>query len=815
MAGQEHDGDSVMLVTPDSAGGAARQVSRSAGILSSNFFSNLTRASFGRRPAQGKAQLNLTSIKARATAAQQLRPQAGKDEYEFTEEDDAPCQPRVATAPRSHAEPAAGRQHGVNATGLIAPPSTNTRYRRLHSEHERDNGAKARDTHLGHSVHIERDGQRTASTSGREEVTSVYHRVSAVPINGAVKEVTRALEGLRTPKAPTDRMQVDRAGQPNRKVPVIPYTRAHKAATPSSLSCVELTSEEEDVNEDEKQHVHTTPASRLELHQSERSVKAVSGRNFYGNNASPAPVSSNQHQTPELQESNRMAAPTVDIPERHPKKAKTMESPLTAMDLSNWQPALLKSDVVFPTNEPDAVTVTNADMERLAPSEFLNDTLIDFYIKYLQTNLPDSQRARIHFFNSFFYKKLTQADKDGQSGGTVGYARVRNWTRRIDIFTKDYIIVPINESLHWSVAVICHPGVASQASSSCTQRPSLPFIVHLDSMKGGHNKVDQYLCEYLAAAWEERAQQSRTTNPFPQIPVLRPKVPQQDNYSDCGLFLLYYVERFCKDIVASDAATVDQSAVNSLLEANWFLPEEASAMRWELQHVLLCLDAQRHNMEPPSSPVIRKVLQEFKLQAAQEREAAATRAEAAVDLVTPPPTAADDLACQDGFQNLSLNAEEEVKTLPYGPSVCKQSPGTPPGEQEQHMEVLHPITNLTRELGEAEIEAEERPSSQLQQMRDRCIAAICPSIQSQVEKLQRLLPVKDAQQGVVLEQPGSSERLPEKQAAARSHADGSKVIVVNSDDEGSAVPIQRSYPLRSKGKLESMRQRQTQSQFDL
>jgi Ulp1 family protease len=35
----------------------------------------------------------------------------------------------------------------------------------------------------------------------------------------------------------------------------------------------------------------------------------------------------------------------------------------------------------FPANDPDAVTISTSDLGRLEPQEFLNDTLIDFYIK--------------------------------------------------------------------------------------------------------------------------------------------------------------------------------------------------------------------------------------------------------------------------------------------------------------------------------------------------------------------------------------------------------------------------------------------------
>ena len=38
------------------------------------------------------------------------------------------------------------------------------------------------------------------------------------------------------------------------------------------------------------------------------------------------------------------------------------------------------------------------------------------------------------------------------------HALVANWTRDVDVFAKRLLLVPICEDLHWSLAVICHPG---------------------------------------------------------------------------------------------------------------------------------------------------------------------------------------------------------------------------------------------------------------------------------------------------------------------------------------------------------------------
>jgi Ulp1 family protease len=42
---------------------------------------------------------------------------------------------------------------------------------------------------------------------------------------------------------------------------------------------------------------------------------------------------------------------------------------------------------------------------------------------------------------------------------------VRKWTTRVDLFDKDFIIVPVNQSLHWTLAIVCHPGEAARLAA--------------------------------------------------------------------------------------------------------------------------------------------------------------------------------------------------------------------------------------------------------------------------------------------------------------------------------------------------------------
>ncbi|KAI4171664.1 MAG: hypothetical protein LQ343_004057 [Gyalolechia ehrenbergii] len=112
--------------------------------------------------------------------------------------------------------------------------------------------------------------------------------------------------------------------------------------------------------------------------------------------------------------------------------------------------------LVYPKEGKKRTTVEWDDLERLDEGEFLNDNLIAFYLRYLecQAEKKDPTISRkVYIFNTFFYERLTSS-KPGHKG--INYEAVRKWTRGIDLFTYDFVVVPVHESVHWYVAIICN-----------------------------------------------------------------------------------------------------------------------------------------------------------------------------------------------------------------------------------------------------------------------------------------------------------------------------------------------------------------------
>ncbi|XP_040920513.1 sentrin-specific protease 6 isoform X2 [Toxotes jaculatrix] len=139
-------------------------------------------------------------------------------------------------------------------------------------------------------------------------------------------------------------------------------------------------------------------------------------------------------------------------------------------DMTDLQPTfsgpIVKLMVYPPPPAKGGISVTNEDLHCLNDGEFLNDVIIDFYLKYLVLEkLKKEDAQRIHVFSSFFYKRLNQRERRNVPDTTNlpiqkrKHNRVKTWTRHVDLFQKDFIFVPINESAHWYLAVICFPGL--------------------------------------------------------------------------------------------------------------------------------------------------------------------------------------------------------------------------------------------------------------------------------------------------------------------------------------------------------------------
>ncbi|XP_058192599.1 ubiquitin-like-specific protease 1D isoform X2 [Rhododendron vialii] len=242
------------------------------------------------------------------------------------------------------------------------------------------------------------------------------------------------------------------------------------------------------------------------------------------------------------------------------------------------------SKIYYPSSDdPESIEICYSDMECLNPQAYLSSTIMNFYIRYLQRNSPTRARRDYHFFNTYFYNKLKEAvlkKNDQQSY----FIKFRRWWKGVDIFHKAYILLPIHETVHWSLVIICIPDKEDESG---------PILLHLDSL-GLHssNLIFDKIRSFLKEEWNylngEEAPSDlpiadRIWKNLPRrIEGKTISVPQQKNDYDCGLFVLYFMERFI-DVAPRRLKKKDLAMFSN----KWFKPEEASSLRKKVRKLLL------------------------------------------------------------------------------------------------------------------------------------------------------------------------------------------------------------------------------------
>ncbi|KAJ8906249.1 hypothetical protein NDN08_002742 [Rhodosorus marinus] len=205
--------------------------------------------------------------------------------------------------------------------------------------------------------------------------------------------------------------------------------------------------------------------------------------------------------------------------------------------------SLPRQDVLVDLNN---LTLTGEDMLRLRPNQWLNDEIINCYTTLLQERnaraVEDENCAwpNSHFMSTFFYTRLVST-KDGEA--LYDYMSVRRWTRKVDIFSKDVLVIPINhENFHWACAVID------------LRKKQLAYF---DSLGGKNTTVLGNLLQWLRDESIDKKKVALDVEGEGWEQVFPgSSVPQQTNGDDCGVFACKFADYYTQD-KAFDFGTED------------------------------------------------------------------------------------------------------------------------------------------------------------------------------------------------------------------------------------------------------------------
>ncbi|XP_057647975.1 sentrin-specific protease 1 isoform X4 [Chionomys nivalis] len=173
-------------------------------------------------------------------------------------------------------------------------------------------------------------------------------------------------------------------------------------------------------------------------------------------------------------------------------------------------------------SEAFRLTITRKDIQTLNHLNWLNDEIINFYMNMLMERSKEKGFPSVHAFNTFFFTKLK----------TAGYQAVKRWTKKVDVFSVDILLVPIHLGVHWCLAVIDF------------RKKS---VTYYDSMGGINNEACRILLQYLKQESVDKKRKEFDTNGWQLFSKKSQEIPQQMNGSDCGMFACKYADCITKD----------------------------------------------------------------------------------------------------------------------------------------------------------------------------------------------------------------------------------------------------------------------------
>lgn len=116
----------------------------------------------------------------------------------------------------------------------------------------------------------------------------------------------------------------------------------------------------------------------------------------------------------------------------------------------------------YPPSGKGCIVIRAPDLLTLMPDKSVNDAVIDFYLSYIIGELLPKERAeKVFAFNTFFYSSLAK-DTRKTANTEVPVARrqhsnVKRWTKGVDLFEKDFILIPVCEHSHWFLIIVSYP----------------------------------------------------------------------------------------------------------------------------------------------------------------------------------------------------------------------------------------------------------------------------------------------------------------------------------------------------------------------
>ena len=176
-----------------------------------------------------------------------------------------------------------------------------------------------------------------------------------------------------------------------------------------------------------------------------------------------------------------------------------------------------------------SVEITIESIKTLTGKNWLNSEVITFYLEWwaervgagISLKMPTSTFGpKCYIMTTYFYYRLKKEQ------GSYNFGNIKRWTKGIDIFALDMVIIPINEiEDHWYLAII---------------NIRLRRIEIYDSIGAKRLDVVEDLFRYVKDEHKSKKFKDLDIALWSHKPCKVGTIPQQLNGYDCGVFMLLF-----------------------------------------------------------------------------------------------------------------------------------------------------------------------------------------------------------------------------------------------------------------------------------
>ena len=177
----------------------------------------------------------------------------------------------------------------------------------------------------------------------------------------------------------------------------------------------------------------------------------------------------------------------------------------------------------------DNMTLKEEDITSLQYGTRISDRIVNFFLHMIQERAEDIPKRWVHVFPPKFYSDLAAG----------GYEAARKYTKDVNIFERDNVLIPICQSNHWSLCLFTDAK-----------------LHYYDSKGGQASTVLEKIRQFLRRHWQEKFKE----NP-PHMQVVQEKCNSLKREQNSAVFMCkhadYLLSHRASSISNISAATID------------------------------------------------------------------------------------------------------------------------------------------------------------------------------------------------------------------------------------------------------------------